>query len=140
MTKNSNNLSACFDLILWYGFTFIGVYYSRLYMNQLFDPHSFTFVILGYGALLKFLNIDFELIKSELSAYVHLSILNIASVLLSTISIGETTVGFFYVTKVFFFQFNSNVDIFFIIFKYLANRTYYPSFIFIYFDWEKNKF
>ena len=98
-------LTAGFDLVLWYGFTFISVYYSRLYMNELFDPHSFTFAALGYGALLKFLNLDFDLIKSELTVYVCLSILNIASILLNIISIGETTLGFFYMTKVFKFYY-----------------------------------
>ncbi len=101
MTKNLITVS--FDLILWYGFTFVGVYYSRLYMNELFDPHSFTFITLSYGALLKFSNLDFNIVKTELSTYVYLSILNIASILLNIISIGETTLGFFYMTKVFYF-------------------------------------
>ncbi len=102
-----NYISTCFDLILWYGFTLIAVYYSHLYLNEFFDPHSFTYATLGYGAVFKLFNSDFEIIKSEWLSYLGLSILNIASILFGCISIGETSIGFYFMTKVFNFNFRA---------------------------------
>ncbi len=93
-------------LILWYTFTLISAIYTKLYLNETNNEFTFTLVTFGYGFALKLLTQStdikgflFSSDKNVLLDYIYLSILNIGGLLLTNVSINQTSVTVVYISK-----------------------------------------
>jgi drug/metabolite transporter (DMT)-like permease len=90
-------------LVLWYGFTFVSAIYTKLYLNKTNDSITFTLVAFSYGFFLKLLEFKNGHLGKNLKFlnkdYIHLSVFNIGSLLLTNIAINQTSVSFIYMIK-----------------------------------------
>jgi drug/metabolite transporter (DMT)-like permease len=99
-----NKIEFFLYLVFWYAFTLISVIYTKLYLNITNDSFTFIFVSFCYGFLFKVLTDrkNIQLLFTDkilLQNYLCLSLFNIGSILLTNISINQTSVSFIYIIK-----------------------------------------
>ena len=96
------NIEFFLNILLWYIFTLISAIYTKLYLNKTNESFTFTLITFSYGFVLNFFTLKKSILKDtteNLKKYFYLSIFNIGSILLTNISINQTSVSFIYMVK-----------------------------------------